>query len=294
MWGIGLRMKLLHGDPDVWLLESRTPTDGSPWALARTYGDQLAPVGGDSVRHIVEAEAQLRLDALHDYFAGLTAAMRTRRVYSLHVMCRSTIEACAFASWVFDPEVEPAEQLLRGLLLRVQSLDRRLRTLGAIEENRSGEVDLEQLAEATRARSVTQTHIEEIKRIIQDAHSDLKSTNATTPERPLRAPTATHRVREMLIDNIGLPQGSDAYHRMSGVAHSEAIAIFETWNLDGGKPSIDYYEFLIYLHLALCSIDFSLERRAVCWGEPRKTAGLHKVIERIEHIIKGEPGVRLA
>ena len=294
MWGIGLRMKVLHGDPDVWLLESHTPVDGSPWALARACGGQLATVGGVSVRHIVEAEAQLRLDALHDYFAGLSAAMRTRRVYSLHVMCRSTIEACAFAAWVFDPDIEPPEHLLRGLLLQEQSLDRRLRALGAIEENRSGEFDPEQLADATRARSVTQTHLEEIKRIIQDIRTDLKSTNATTPERPLRVPSATHRIREMLISNMKMPHGSDAYHRLSGVVHSEAIAIFETWSFDGGKPSIDYYKFLIYLHLALCSIDFSLERRSVCWGVPRKSAGLHKIIERIEHIIEGEPGVRLA
>lgn len=65
MWGIGLRMKALQDDLDVWLLESRTPTDGSPWALARVYGGQLAPVGAGGVSHVVEAEAQLRLDAVH-------------------------------------------------------------------------------------------------------------------------------------------------------------------------------------------------------------------------------------
>lgn len=294
MWGIGLRMKVLHGDPDVWLLESRAPTDGSPWALARAHGGQLAPVGAGSVSHVVEAEAQLRLDAVHDYFAGLRAAMRTRSVYSLYVMCRSTIEACAFAAWIFDPEVEPAEQLLRGLLLLEKSLDRRLRSLRAIEGNRSGKFDPEEFADATRARSVTEPQLDEIKRIIRDIHTDLKSTNAPPHERPLGVPSATDRIREMLICDMGMPQGSDAYHRMSGVAHSRAIAIFDTWNMDGGKPSIDYYDFLIYLHLALCSIDFALERRSACWGEPHKSAGLHKIIERIEHIIGGEPGVGLA
>ena len=48
----------------------------------------------------------------------LRSAMRTRRVYSLYAMCRATIEACAFASWVLDPDIEPAERLLRGLHLR--------------------------------------------------------------------------------------------------------------------------------------------------------------------------------
>ncbi len=294
MWGIALRMKILHGDPDVWLLESRTPADGSPWALARTYGGRFAHVGGGTASHVVEAEAQLRLDVLHDYFGGLTAAMRTRRVFSLHVMCRSTIEACAFAVWVFDPGVEPAEQLLRGLQLREQSLDRRLRSLRAIEANRAGEFDPEQPADATRARSVTETHLDETRQIIQDIHSDLRSTSTPPLERPLQVPSATRRIREMLVGDIGMPQGLDAYARMSGVAHSEAMAIFETWNIDGQKPSIDYYDLLIYLHLALCSIDFSLARRAACWGEPHKSAGLHKIIKRIEHIIEGEPGVRLA
>lgn len=294
MWGIGLRMKALQDDLDVWLLESRTPTDGSPWALTRAYGGKLGPVGAGGVSQVVEAEAQLRLDAVHDYFVGLRTAMRTRSVYSLYVMSRSTIEACAFAAWVFDPRVEPAEQLLRGLLLREQSLDRRLRSLRAIEDNRFGEFDREQIADATNVRSVIDTHLDEIKRVIQDICTDFESTNARPLEQSFRVPSATQRIREMLTHDIGMPQGSDAYRRLSGVAHSDAIAIFDTWNIDGGKPSIDYYDFLIYLHLALCTIAFSFERRSVCWGEPHKSAGLEKIIERIEHIIEGEPDVRLA
>ena len=189
--------------------------------------------------------------------------MRTRSVYSLYVMCRSTIEACAFATWVFDPRVEPAEQLLRGLLLREQSLNRSLRSLRETEGNRSGEFDPEQIADATKARIVTDSHLDEIKRIIQDVLTDLESTNARPLEQSFRVPSATQRIREMLIHDIKMPQGSDAFHRLSGVAHSEAIAIIGMWNMDGGKPSIDYYDFLIYLHLALCSIAFSLERRSV-------------------------------
>ena len=129
MWGIVLRMKVLHGDPDVWFLESTAPADGSPWEQTRASGSGLAHVGSGSVNHLVEAEAQLRVDAIHDYFGVLRAAMRTRSAYSLYVMCRSTIEACAFAAWVFDPEVKPAERLLRGLLLRKQSLNTTLKSL---------------------------------------------------------------------------------------------------------------------------------------------------------------------
>ena len=68
IWGISLRMKVLDGDPDVWLLESRTPTDGSPWALTRAYGGKLGPVGSGIVSQVVEAEARLRLDTVHDYW----------------------------------------------------------------------------------------------------------------------------------------------------------------------------------------------------------------------------------
>ena len=90
-----------------------------------------------------------------------------------------------------------------------------------------------------------------------------------------------------------MPQGLDAYHRMGGVAHSEPIAIIATWNFNEDKPSIDYYSFLEFLHLAVCSIHFSLERRAACWGQSYKSAGLLKIIRRLEAVIEGEPDVRL-
>ena len=97
----------------------------------------------------------------------------------------------------------------------------------------------------------------------------------------------------MLCDEMEMPQGVDAYHRMSGVAHSEPIAIFATWNFDGDKLSIDYFSFLEFLHLAVCSINFSLERRSTCWGQSYKPSGLDKIIRRLECVITGEPNVRL-
>ena len=87
-------------------------------------------------------------------------------------------------------------------------------------------------------------------------------------------------------------QGSDAYHRLSGLVHAEATAIFGTWKMDGSRPSIDYYSFLVYLHLAASSIAFSLEERAACWGKTHKNARLHKIIERMACIIRGEPNVQ--
>ena len=95
----------------------------------------------------------------------------------------------------------------------------------------------------------------------------------------------------MLSDEMELPQGFDAYHRLSGVAHSQPTAIFGTWSTDGRKPSIDYANFLMYLHLALCSLAFSLGRRASCWGKTPKDSRLHKTIGLTERIMAGEPGV---
>ena len=92
------------------------------WDQTRAYGSGLDQLDSGSVIDLVEAEARTRLDAAHDYFVGLRTAMSNRRVYSLYAMCRSTMEACAFATWVFDPAAEPAERLLRGLLLRERSL----------------------------------------------------------------------------------------------------------------------------------------------------------------------------
>ena len=293
MWEIGLRMRVLHGDPDVWFTVSHEPADGSPWGQTRAYSSGVAPVGSTSIRHIVEPEARLRLDAVHDYFVALRTAMAGRRVYSLYVMCRSTIEACAFAAWVFDPEAEPSERLLRGLMLREQSLDKRLKSLRQFDRLCPGEMDSAYLSDVARATSEVETRLGEIKRAIEELRADVAPTKGPADKGSLTIPSSTRRISEMLVEDIRMPQGWDAYHRLSGVAHSEGIAIFDTWNIDGRKPSIDYYSLLEYLHLALCSVAFSLGRRATCWGEPHKSAGLEKIIERIEHVIEGEPRVKL-
>ena len=293
MWGIGLRMRVLHGDPDVWFTVSHEPTDGSPWGQTRAYSSGAAPVGPTSVRYIAEAETRLRLDAVHDYFVALRTAMAGRRVYSLYVMCRSTIEACAFATWVFDPEAEPSERLLRGLMLGEHSLKNRLQSLRRFDRLCPGEMDSAYLSDVARATSDVEARLGEIKRAVEAIRADIAPTTGPGGERSLTVPSPTRRISEMLVEDIGMPQGWDAYHRLSGVAHSEGLAIFDTWSIDGRKPSIDYYSLLVYLHLALCSVAFSLGRRAACWGEPHKSAGLEKIIKRIERVIEGELGVRL-
>lgn len=293
MWEIGLRMKELHGNPDVWLLESQEPTNGSPWEQTMAYGRGFAKVGPVSLSQLAKAEGHLRLEAALDYFAGLRATARTRSVYSLYVMCRSTIEACAFAAWVFDPEVQPGERLLRGLLLRKQSLEQVLKSYRAIERDLSDELDSEYVADMAGLKIGAKTQLLDIKRAIRGVRTGTEPTTEQLLERSQNVPSSTERIRKMLFDDMDMPQGIDAYHRMSGVAHSEALAITGTWNLDGGRPSIDYYDFLVYLHLALCSIDHSLTRRAACWGETYKSSGLHKIIARVERVIEGEPDVEM-
>ena len=120
--GVGLRVKWLHDDLDVWLLESAAAVSGSHWERMWAYGSGLEQPGSSSVVHIVAPEAFLRFDAIYDYFGMLRSATRTRSAYSLYVLSRSTIEACAFASWVTAPGIGPAERLLRGLLLRERSM----------------------------------------------------------------------------------------------------------------------------------------------------------------------------
>ena len=88
-------------------------------------------------------------------------------------------------------------------------------------------------------------------RAIEDIRAAHEPTNKPR-ERSLYVPSATQRIREMLCEDMGMPQGLDAYHRMSGVAHSEPIAIIATWNFNEDKPSIDYYSFLEFLHLGDC------------------------------------------
>ena len=292
MWELALRMRELHGNPDVWLLASRTPSKGSPWEQTQAYGSDLDQLDAGSVIDVVKSEAHTRIDAVHDYFAVMRTAMSNRRVYSLYAICRSAIEACAFATWVFDPGAEPTERLLRGLLLRKRSLATHLTSLRKLLEDPYGELDSSDVADITQAMSNAGTHLNELKRAIQDigaAHQPGQPPLA----RSLQIPSATRRIREMLCDEMEMPHGLDAYHRMSGVAHSESIAIFATWNFDGDRLSIDYFSFLEFLHLAVCSIDFCLERRSTCWGQPYKRTRLHKIIRRLERIIAGEPNVRL-
>ena len=204
MWEIWLRMKHLDGDLDVWYPEWATPTDDSPWGLTRAHERGLAPLGSGRVIHVVEAEGNLRLDAAHDFFGVLRAATRTQNVYSLYVMCRATIEACAFATWVFDPEAEPAERLLRGLLLRQQSVKRWLKSLQGETDNPPEEFDADYLGDIIRAKGTSETHLGEIERAIEALRADPKSMGGPQPKTP---PGSTQRVRQMLIDDMGLVQG---------------------------------------------------------------------------------------
>ncbi|MCY4631391.1 MAG: hypothetical protein OXE75_11005 [bacterium] len=122
MWEIAVRMRELHGNPDVWFLASPTPSKCSPWEQTRAYASGLAQFDAGSVVDVANLEARTRINAVHDYFAVMRTAMSNRRVYSLYAICRSTIEACAFATWVFDPAAESAERVLRGLQLRKRAL----------------------------------------------------------------------------------------------------------------------------------------------------------------------------
>ena len=282
---IGLRMRELHGDPDTWLPEPLEPMAGSPWALTRQRESSDAMVGSGRAIHVADAEASLRLDAIHDYFVVLRAATTTRSVYGLHVMCRATIEACAFSTWMLDPAAEPAERLLRGLLLREEALGRSLSSMRQAG-GRSSEGEPCQEPADVEAIAQTETLLADFKRAITDVRAGLASAAD-------RVPTPTTRIREMLCDDMGMPQGHDAYHRLSGVAHSEATSIMGTWNLDQGKPTIDYFSFLAYLHLALCSIGFALSRRAACWGTAFEATKLLMIIRRVERVIEGEPGVEM-
>lgn len=290
MWEIGLRMRELHGNPDVWFLASPTPNKGSPWEQTQAYASGLVQFDVGSVVDVAYLEALARIDAVHDYFAVMRTAMSNRRVYSLYAICRSAIEACAFATWVFDPGAEPTVRLLRGLLLRERSLATHMKSLRKLLEDPYGELDSSDVADINQAMSNAGTHLNEINRAIQDigaAHRPGQPPLA----RSLQIPSATRRIREMLCDEMEMPHGLDAYHRMSGVAHSESVAIFATWNFDGDRLSIDYFSFLEFLHLAVCSIDFCLERRSTCWGQSYKRTRLAKIIRRLERIIAGEPNV---
>ena len=291
---IGLRMREVHGNPDVWLLESKAPAADSPWEQTRAYGDGLGQVGPLGVTQIVDAEARLRIDMLQDYFVGLRATMQTRRVYSLHVLCRSAIEACAFSAWIFDPNVDPAERALRGILLGRQSLEEHQRSLKReLDGPHSDKSEPEYLLDVGRAKDVVEGHLSEMESALQEVRVDIMSRDERQVAPSVKVPSATQRVRELLCDDMELPQGSDAYHRLSGITHSSSIGILGTWNMDDGKPFIDYYTFLTHLHLALCAITFSLERRAACWGDTYKSTGLNRIIGRLERVIEGEPGVLL-
>ena len=291
-WEIGLRMRELHGDPAIWLLESKAPTDGSPWGHTRACPGAARQVGPGSAVEVVESEARMRVYAVHDYFVGLRAAMGARSPYSLYVMCRATIEACAFATWVFDPAARPEERLLRGLRLAREPLRRRLKSLEAMEADATGFWGDDFRSDIASARNQASVYQHNIERAIQSIHAEHQKADGHSSQEPSRVPSASQRVREMLCDEMDLPQGLDAYHRMSGIVHSEALAIIGTWNWDTKRPSIDYFSFLEFLHLALCAVVFMLERRAACWGENCKLKKLHRIIYRVEHIIEREPGVQ--
>ena len=285
-WEIWLRMRELHGDPDIWLLESKAPADGSPWSQTREYSGAEAQVGPGSAVEVVESEVRLRLYAVHDYFVGLRTATSTRSVYSLHVMCRATIEACAFATWVFDPAVRPAERLLRGLQLTKDPLRHRLKSLRAMESDAVGIWDERSLSEMASARTRASAYQGNVGRVIEAVRADLGIGDVGAARDSLGVPSATQRVREMLCNEMGLPQELDAYHRMSGVAHSEALAIVGTWNWDTKRPSVDYFSFLEFLHLALCAIDFTLE------GELHRWLQVNGHDDRCQHMQPTDGGVQ--
>lgn len=293
LWEIRLRMWEQYGEADVWFPESYEPLPGSPWSEtnAHQFADTLA--GPLSVMSTVDAEAKLRVEAMQDYFAGLQALTRTRSVYSLIVLSRSAIEACAFASWLFEPEVEPSQRLLRGLKLTKQALGESLKSFRALEKDGCEESDSDYRAQVVEARDHAEARIGEIDLAIERIRSDCQLAGAALSEQSAQVPGATERVRKMLCDEMQLPHGFDAYHRMSSVAHSEAIGIIGTWNANWKKPSIDYFDMLEFVHLALSSIYFTLDRRAQCWGETFKGTRLRKIINRVGRIIEGESGVRL-
>ena len=291
-WEMGLRMRELHGDPDAWLLEAKTPVDGSPWSQTRAHPAAGTLIDPGSAVEVVESELRLRLYAVHDYFVGLRTATTTRSVYSLHVLSRSTIEACAFASWVFDPAARPAERLLRGLQLTQDPLRRRLASLQAESCDAPGPGDEALVSELTTAMNGVRAFQESAERLVRDLHAELEADQGNTASVPQEIPSPTRRVTEMLCDEMGMPREIDAYNRMSGIAHSKALSIIGTWNWDAKRPSIDYFSFLEFLHLALCSTDFMLARREACWGETRNGKKLHRIIDRVERILEGEPGVQ--
>jgi len=288
MWDIGVRAKALQGDPDVWLPEPLAPRSGTPWDATRALKPTLEQAGHRDIIPMVEAEAKLRLETARDYFHGIRAAARTRRAYSLYALCRATIEACAFASWLFDPDADPAERLLRGMQLRGQAVDSHLRSLRSMANQPPDWVGPYLPAEVDQVLEAAEEHRSEIEQAALFLRAALETQGCASPA---KTPPTGQRVRELLCDEMGLPQGYDAYHQMSGVTHSRAFAILGTWNADKGKPSISYSTFLNPLHLALCSISFTFDRRANCWGGTHKHSGLHKMISRIERIITGEPDI---
>ncbi len=290
MWELNWRMKRLQNDIDVWFPVSAPPVNGSPWEATQLLADRLEHSGHSRIIHIATSEATMRLDAVEDHFFVLRAAMRTRRVHSLYAMCRATIEACAFASWVLDPDIGAAERLLRGLYLREDAMGWHLRSLQSIDGQPADGTELFSPGEVAQAIQESQEHLSELKQTIQSLHSARRREGGSAQVKPSKTGA---RVQEMLCDEMELPQGCNAYHQMSGVAHSQPTAIFGTWSAHGRKPSIDYANFLMHLHLALCSIEFSLGRRAGCWGKTPKNSGIHKIIGRLEHIIGGEAGVLL-
>ena len=200
---------------------------------------------------------------------------------SARPLSRATIEASAFATWVYDPAIEPEERVLRGLLLRAEHLEHETQTLN--KDLQTGLI----VDKATQDYLEQLTNLEtKIGRAIQQTSTDLQSRTKATPCRAV--PSKTRRIHEMLHEDMKMPYGFDAYHRLSGVAHSQALAIADTWNLSQKRPFIDYFDFLVYLHLAVCCIDFSLERRSACWGGTHKPPRLRTLIARLERILSVE------
>jgi len=206
-WEIGLRMREAHGDPDIWLLESKAPAHRSPWSQTRTHPGAVTQAGPGSAVEVVESEARLRVYAVHDYFVGLRTTTGTRSAYSLYVMCRATIEACAFATWVFDPAARPEERLLRGLRLAAEPLRRRLKSLEAMESDATGFWGDDFRSDITSAKNRALVYQHNIERAIQSIHAEHQKADGHASREPSRVPSASQRVREMLCDEMDLPVG---------------------------------------------------------------------------------------
>ena len=193
---------------------------------------------------------------------------------------------------MLDPAAQPTERLLRGLQLAQDPLRRRLKSLRQVAREADSADDATPDSEIVSSVDDVTALQERVQRLVRDLHAELEAVQKHPGSKQRVVPSATERVTGMLCNEMGMPYEIDAYNRMSGIVHTKALAIISTWNWDTKRPSIDYFSFLEFLHLALCSTEFMLGRRAACWGENRKSKKLHTIIDCVERILDGEPGAQ--